>query len=45
MSLKKNKQNKNVKQVLSGGAGSSGRWEDIKKGCKMVNVVEIHTHA
>jgi hypothetical protein len=34
-------ENKKVKQVLSWVAGISGRGEDIRKGYKRVNMVEI----
>jgi hypothetical protein len=34
-------ENRNVNQVLSGGVGTSGKGEDIRKGCQRVNIVEI----
>jgi hypothetical protein len=34
-------ENRRVEQVLPVGVGTSGRWEDVGKGCGRVNTVQI----
>jgi hypothetical protein len=34
-------ENKKAKQVLSGGLVPVGGWEDLRKGCRRVSMVEI----